>query len=99
MKPTVELFGDGFRLFIPSLTAEGGHHVEIPLTLSGLGILRRILKERHEATRIGEEGSPVQAMIEAWLALDRKAQATITTAVQSKPAPDISGLNIGELDL
>lgn len=69
----IELGPDGnFALTLPN-----GHTVAIPLTLSGLAAIRRILlsAETSEDRRIGTRGAPIQHMIDQWLKADSARKA------------------------
>lgn len=86
----------GFEVAVPSSTG-GLHHVQIPFTLTGLSVLRKLLQERAKQRKatIGMNGSPTQQMVEAWLKKDQEERAAAP-----KPQPALlAGLNIEELDL
>lgn len=78
--PTIFLAPSGaIAVEIPSVLAEGrSHTVEIPLTLAGLSLLKKILVDRQRAVRptIGMMASPVASDIAAFLAKrDREDRA------------------------
>lgn len=78
--PTIFLAPSGsIAVEIPSVLAEGrSHTVEIPLTLAGLSLLKKILVDRQRAARptIGMMASPVASDIAAFLAKrDREDRA------------------------
>jgi predicted DNA-binding ribbon-helix-helix protein len=104
MKCTIDLAPSGaFVLGLPSTTSEDFHHVNVPATADGIKILRKILAERQRETRkeIGNTASPIQVQVEAWLTAERReraAEAKAKTEPKSNGV-DLSGLNIGELDL
>lgn len=94
----------GFYLHLPSTCVEGAsHRVEVPFTLTGLSALRRILREREVAplAKLGEDASPIQAQVDAWLAADRAAQraATAKQASEEKEALSLEGLDVSSLNL
>ena len=97
MKCTIDLAADGqFAVTIPSTREDQSHTITVPASAAGITILRKILAERQRATRkeIGNDASPVQAQVEAWLAAERRELAK-----PKAPALDISTLNLDELDL
>lgn len=71
MNPTVSLAPSGnILLTIPSVLAEGrSHSVEIPQTLAGLSLLKKILVERSRdpTPSIGRKSAPVAADIAKFL--------------------------------
>lgn len=88
----------GFRCFIPSMTKEGGHHVNIPLSTDGLKALRKLLIQREQAIKatIGQDASPTQQMIEQWLRqmqIDREASASAKIK-EIVPEVDLSDITI-----
>lgn len=71
--PTIFLAPSGaIAIEIPSVLAEGrSHTVEVPMTLAGLSIIKKILQDRQKAQRtptIGTMGSPVASDIQRFLA-------------------------------
>lgn len=98
----------GFRLTIPSATAEGrSHSVIIPLTLVGLSLLKKTLSEREKdikAAKLGTLGSPTQAMCDAWLAAKTSAEKTksLQPELAKKARSSIEekyGIALADLDL
>lgn len=89
----------GFEVEVPSQKCNGSHRVQIPFTLSGLSILRKLLQERaREAEHtLGMNGSPTQQMVEAWLRRDKE----LAVVEKKEPTADhlLINLNIEELDL
>lgn len=69
--PTISLAPSGqIAIEIPSVLAEGrSHTVEVPLTLAGLSIIKKILtdRQRNEKPSIGSLGSPVASDIQRFL--------------------------------
>lgn len=83
---TIALGPNGtFELFIPG--GESGHHVRVPATTEGLGIIRRVLSARREDLRptLGKPSSPTQSMVDAWLKSDP----------EKRPAVDVDLLALG----
>lgn len=105
MTVTISLSGDGFTLTVPSANGAGPHDVQVPGTLSGLSIIRKVLTARAQAQaayemKIGFTASPTQAQVEAWLSEDRRVRAAEKTATERAVDQGVlSGLNLGELDL
>ncbi len=111
MKVTIDLAPNGmFNLELPSAFLENrSHSIQVPATVAGISILRKILTDRQrEIKRIGNDSSPTQWQVEQWLTLERKLLAATKTA-EAKTATDekiakakgldISSLNIGDLNL
>lgn len=93
MTVSISLGKAGFLLTIPSETGLS-HELEIPQSLQGLTILKRILSKREkEYPKIGNEGSPTQWQVEQWLKADRQARFEETKERL------FDGLDLGELDL
>lgn len=98
MNPTISLAPSGnLFLEIPSVLAEGrSHTVEIPLSLSGLSLLKKVLTERAKAAdlRIGTLASPVASDIERFLrqrqAEDRIAAREVVKAL----APELEEIEL-----
>lgn len=64
----------GLTAFIPAIDAQGGHHIEVPLTLAGLTLLKNMLQSREadmrrarHAAKIANRGAMTQQMVDAWL--------------------------------
>lgn len=96
MNPTISLATSGnFALTIPSSSSTLTHTVEIPPTLDGLRILRKILSARSStpSARIGEDASPIREQVRLWLLEERQQR------VLPKPEFDISSLDLSSLDL
>lgn len=89
--PTISLSPSGGILVeIHSVLAEGrSHHVEVPLTLGGLSILKKILIDRQRAAAkepptIGSMGSPTAWQIAKFLQdKDREDRAAAREATKS----------------
>lgn len=82
MNPRVSLAASGnIALEIPSVLAEGrSHTVEIPLSLAGLSLLKKILVERarEPVPSLGKKSSPVAADIHAFMERrDRENNAAV----------------------
>ena len=82
MNPTISLAPSGNLLLeIPSVLAEGrSHSVEIPLTLGGISLLKKILIERSRdpLPSIGKRSAPVAADISAFLEKQEREKVTQT---------------------
>lgn len=80
MNPTIHLAPSGnIALEIPSVLAEGrSHTVEIPFTMGGLSLLKKILVERSRdpTPSIGKPSAPVAADISAYLERQEREKAT-----------------------
>lgn len=65
----------GFFLTIPSTVAEG-HTIRIPFSLTGLSLLRTILRNAEERAgeKIGSTFSPTQSMVDEWLRRDAEVK-------------------------
>ena len=68
MHPTISLDASGgFLLHLPTPHSEG-QHILIPFSLTGLQVLRRVLRNREAGiAKIGNDSSPIQSMIDQWL--------------------------------
>jgi hypothetical protein len=102
----VDLSADGASLtaFIPSLTVEGGHHVNIPLDLRGLVIMYDILKARHDARedakKIGSRSSPTDALVREWLKNNKPTkQEPIKSRKLQKLEAEIADIEIEGLEI
>jgi hypothetical protein len=102
MNPTISLAASGnIAVEIPSVLAEGrSHTVEIPLTLAGLSLMKKILVERQRTARptIGMTASPVASDIQAFLA-KREREERAATAAHAKAFAKQFNLDEVELDL
>lgn len=82
MNPSLSLAPSGNLLLeIPSVLAEGrSHSVEIPLTLGGLSLLKKILVERSRdpMPSIGKRSAPVAADIASFLEKQEAAKSKAT---------------------
>lgn len=80
MNPTISLAPSGNLLIeIPSVLAEGrSHSVEIPFTLGGLSVLKKILvaRSRDPLPSIGKPSAPVAADISAYLERQEREKST-----------------------
>lgn len=81
MNPTLSLAPSGnLALEIPSVLAEGrSHTVEIPFTLGGLSLLKKILVERSRdsSPSLGKKSAPVAADISAYLERQERQKSTV----------------------
>lgn len=81
MNPTLSLAASGnLALEIPSVLAEGrSHTIEIPFTLGGLSIIKKILIERSRdpSPSLGKRSSPVAADISAHLERQEREKSTV----------------------
>lgn len=69
----MSLAPNGFAVELPDPVTGQSYPIVVPLTLKGLMVLQKILRERErEVGRIGHPSSPVQQMIEQWLKEDRE---------------------------
>lgn len=93
MKCEVSLAPSGnIQLEIPSVLAAGRSHcVEIPLTMNGLSLLKKVLLDRQQSPvtpTIGMMASPVASQVHAFMvkkeSADRAAAKTTSDALQSK---------------
>lgn len=98
---TIRLNGAGFSVTIPSDISGNTHTLEVPQSLGGLRILRKILsdRQREEDRRIGTGSSPTQQMVEEWL----RTEADILRREQEeerkkKLLPD-SGIDITGIEI
>lgn len=90
---TITLSGASFALCVPSDITGGTHLVQIPFSLEGMKIIRKVLMARQKEAdrRIGNASSPTQAMVESWLATERRL-------AREKPLV-IEGLDLSGIDL
>lgn len=87
----VSLAPNGFHVELPDPVTGQSYPITIPLTLKGLMVLQKILRERErQVGRIGHDSSPVQSMIEKWLLQDRERAVAV---------PLLEGLDLTSLDL
>jgi hypothetical protein len=99
MNPTIRLAASGnIAVEIPSVLAEGRSHVvEIPMTLAGLSVIKKILVERalDRSPSLGKASAPVASQINAFLA---KREAEDRAAARKQSEEFASRYNI-ELEL
>lgn len=87
----VSLAPNGFAVELPDPVTGASYPIVVPLTLKGLMVLQKILRERERETRrIGSDSSPVQQMVDAWLLEDRK---------RVQAAPLVEGLDLSSLEI
>lgn len=105
MNPTIEITGEFFLLTFPGVDAEGTHTVQIPI--GATEVLVRILMNWKEAQpkarKIGNEASPTQYMVDAWLnsneaRVDVRAQAA-RAAERKRSFEERFGINPDEVEL
>jgi len=88
MNPTISLAPSGqIAVEIPSVLAEGrSHTVEIPFSLGGLSILKKILKARQEVAKpsIGTMASPVASEINRFIETKNREDAAAARQVSKK---------------
>lgn len=90
------------EVHLPSENSPRGSHVQIPLTLDGLRLLRTILIERQRDSihRVGRANTPTQQMVHQWLA-QAKAEARAQAQVRAAEAVEdlVPGLDLSSLTL
>ena len=103
--PSISLSASGsIQVEIHSILAEGrSHHVEVPLTLAGLSILKKILVDRQRAARnepptIGSMGSPTAWQINKFLQ-DREREERVAVKKTAETLIQKIGLDDIELEL
>lgn len=88
MNPTISLAPSGqIAVEIHSVLAEGrSHTVEIPFTLGGLSLLKKILKARQDEGRktIGTLASPVASEINRFIESKNREDAAAARRVSKK---------------
>lgn len=89
MNPSISLAPSGqIAVEIPSVLAEGrSHTVEIPFSLGGLSILKKILKARQEVESkktIGTMASPVASEINRFIESKNREDAAAARRVSKK---------------
>lgn len=104
MKPvTIEWSPNGPRITITSETSETIRHLDFPSTEGGMKALMKFLRERSRDTGptagyIGRASSPVQEMVQAWIASDRAEAARIrATDAQKKHLEMGLDIDVGDL--
>lgn len=95
--PTIALNPNGgFTLHLPSAHSQG-QHINIPFTLSGMQVMRRVLRERARGVgKIGNDSSPIQHMVEAWL---RRAETEAREKAKAQLETSPLKISADELDL
>jgi hypothetical protein len=90
------------EVHLPSENSPRGSHVQIPLTLDGLRLLRHILieRQRDHIHRVGRANTPTQQMVHQWLA-QAKAEARETAKVEASRNIEalVPGLDLSSLTL
>ena len=96
---TISLSGQGLALTFPSDVSGRTHTLEVPMNIGGLQIIRKALmaRQREEDRRLGTQASPTQAMVEEWLATERRERKEAAAKVE--PSHIIAGLDLSTLDL
>lgn len=107
----IDLSPNGFAVKIPSALNNGQtHEIQIPATEAGIKILHKVLSERKRSFarfEIGNDTSPTQHQVEAWLTEDRRRRALEKAAAEAEKEEKrtaeakalFGGLDLGDIDI
>lgn len=97
--PTIRIVGDNFALTYTSTTSKTERELLIPL--SQPAILVRTLRSRQSAAdlRIGNEASPTQHMVEAWLQSNEARIDVREAAAKREALEEKYSINLDEIEI